>query len=92
MIKVFSENDDTKVQSYIKKLEQYGIEVLNDHTIEACNREVTSIDLRDDVDIKQIAIILEKPIIFLPRTKYDDATIFIWDSDENILIDCINNN
>lgn len=92
MIKVFSENDNIRIQSYIDSLKNFGVKVIKDNTIEAFNREITSLTLDSNTDIKKVANALGKPIIYLPRTPYDEATMYIWDVDENILIDTINDN
>lgn len=42
-------------------------------------------------DTKKLAKEFQCPMIYFRETKYDDETVYIWDIDEEILINDINN-
>ena len=43
------------------------------------------------IDVKKLANEFHCPVIYFRETEYDDETAYIWDIDEEILIDDINN-
>lgn len=42
------------------------------------------------IDVKKLANEFHCPIIYFRETKYDDETVYVWDIDEEILLDDIN--
>lgn len=42
------------------------------------------------IDVKKLANEFQCPIIYFRETKYDDETAYVWDIDEEVLINDIN--